>query len=102
VTLTFSGRGAENRLYRRASAVPSAGLLRAKFSSGLFFGHLYIATRLDRLLPAISGRGPKLVCYVLLSLANGAAICALSALWRRNLPALMRRIKALFGKSSVH
>ena len=122
VVLTFSGRGAENRLYRRASArqnarrdagksalltaghaaAPSAGLLCARFSSGIFFGHLYIATRLNRPLPGVAGRGPKLICYVLLSLANGAVICALSALWRRNRPALRRRIKALFVKGSVH
>ena len=90
VVLTFSGSGLESRL-------PGGRISRAaaQYNSALFFGHLYISTRLNSFVPGTAGRGTRLGLYVILSLANGAVVWLLALLVRRVWPKLRGRVRAL-------
>ena len=91
VILTFSGLGLE-------AGIKGGKLcdLAASYSTALFFGHLYIATALGRLLPETMDGSRKLLYYVVISLANGILICMLSSLERRCFPYVKEKVKGLF------
>ena len=91
VILTFSGLGLE-------AGIKGGKLcdLAASYSTALFFGHLYIATQLGKVLPETMDGSRKLLYYVVISLANGILICMLSSLERRCFPYVKERMKGLF------
>ena len=97
VLLTFADTGALKTVFGRSARTEKITSFLAKYSTALYFSHLYIAQHLNTLLPedAYSAR-LRAAVYIIWSLANGFVVMGLAFLARKAAPAARRHLARLF------
>lgn len=90
VTLSFSGQALGSSLFDNAV---SRWLTR--YSTALYFGHLYIATNMDVIMQSGTG-AERIGVYAALAFLNGLIVMALASLYRRMKPAAGRILRRAF------
>lgn len=94
VLLSFADTGALKSLFHGSGKVTS---FLAKYSTALYFSHLYLAQHINTLLPEDTYSGKfRLAVYIIWSLVNGFVVMGLASLARRVAPAVTGRIRRLF------
>ncbi len=79
VICSFSEQGLAYGLFQNRVSV-----FLGKYSTCLFFAHLYFAQHLNDVLPENLTGTTRLGIYVMLSMLNGLLVMMLASLWRRN------------------
>lgn len=91
VMLSFSGLGAGSWLFDNRLSFALG-----KFSTALFFSHLYYAQNLNRILPETMSSTGKVIVYLFCAFVTALVIQVLSDLLRKNGQNIERALKRVF------